>query len=80
MLCYDLDFFFQYSVLKPFPNFQDRWKERLRHKFQNSRKKTDNNLPEVKANKRLKTETTAKMIQGRSTWGDEKFYARKTRI
>ena len=33
------NFFFQYSVLKPFPNFQDRWKERLRHQFQNSRKR-----------------------------------------
>ncbi|XP_076101714.1 sterile alpha motif domain-containing protein 3-like [Mytilus galloprovincialis] len=48
---------------------RDLWKERLLHKFQNSRKRHDKNLPEVKANKRQKTDSTIKIYQGPSTWG-----------
>lgn len=39
------------------------------HKFQNSRKRHDKTLPEVKANKRQKTDSTIKIYQGPSTWG-----------
>lgn len=62
---------------KPFLNFQDLWKERLRHKFQNSRKRQDKNLPEVKANKRLKTKTTPKIFQGQSVWGMTNYMPEK---